>query len=159
MPLRSRLLGKIYLVDLTPSLLEMARERFARLGWTNVHLICADASRFRINVYVLQKQNGKAPYAINKRSSPTEGTMHADLITFSHSLSLISEFYPVIDMVTSLLSPNWCSLYSGLYDQNNADVATRNYTAGFHKRHIGALKRMVWRACFNLNRINLNSSK
>lgn len=34
-------------VDLSPSLCEMARKRFARLGWTNVKVICQDASTLR----------------------------------------------------------------------------------------------------------------
>ena len=36
----------IYLVDLCEPLLEIARKRFAKHGWTNVHVICQDAATF-----------------------------------------------------------------------------------------------------------------
>lgn len=37
---------QVYLVDLTPSLCKVAKERFAKRGWNNVHVVCADASTF-----------------------------------------------------------------------------------------------------------------
>ena len=41
----------VYLVDLCEPLLDVARRRFARKGWTNVHCICADAAGpFRGNI-------------------------------------------------------------------------------------------------------------
>ncbi len=36
----------VYLVDLCEPLLDVARRRFARKGWSNVHCICADAASF-----------------------------------------------------------------------------------------------------------------
>lgn len=59
--------SRVYLVDLSPSLLEVARQRFERLGWKNVSVICIDARSFR-----LPKED--------------EG---ADLVTMSYSLSMI----------------------------------------------------------------------
>ena len=38
----------VYLVDLSPSLCDVARRRFARLGWANVRVICQDARSFRL---------------------------------------------------------------------------------------------------------------
>ena len=38
---------QVYLVDLSPSLLEVARKRFERLGW-DVKLVCQDARSFRL---------------------------------------------------------------------------------------------------------------
>jgi len=35
--------SSVYLVDFSPSLCAVARERFSRLGWDNVHVICEDA--------------------------------------------------------------------------------------------------------------------
>lgn len=37
---------KVYLVDLSPSLCEQARQRFRRLGWKNVEVLCMDARGF-----------------------------------------------------------------------------------------------------------------
>jgi len=55
----------VYLVDLSPSLCEVARKRFARLGWANVKVVCQDARHFRLE------------------------DLGADLITMSYSLSMI----------------------------------------------------------------------
>jgi betaine lipid synthase len=37
---------RVFLVDITPSLCEVARERFDRLGWSNVRVLCMDALDF-----------------------------------------------------------------------------------------------------------------
>ncbi|KAJ1555017.1 hypothetical protein HK096_010241 [Nowakowskiella sp. JEL0078] len=39
---------RVYLVDITPSLCEVARKRFERLGWTNVKVLCMDAEKLEI---------------------------------------------------------------------------------------------------------------
>ncbi|KAF0711196.1 hypothetical protein AaE_012253 [Aphanomyces astaci] len=39
---------KVYLVDITPSLCEVARKRFERLGWANVTVLCMDATKFTV---------------------------------------------------------------------------------------------------------------
>jgi betaine lipid synthase len=57
----------VYLVDLSPSLLEVARKRFERLGWKNVTVVCQDARQFRLS----------------------EATGGADIVTMSYSLSMI----------------------------------------------------------------------
>jgi betaine lipid synthase len=46
-------------VDLSPSLCEMARKRFARLGWTNVKVICQDARAFRLHEHEPQAYERK----------------------------------------------------------------------------------------------------
>ena len=42
--------SKVYLVDLSPSLLKVARSRFDRLGW-DVCIVCTDARTFRLEDY------------------------------------------------------------------------------------------------------------
>lgn len=39
---------QVILVDLTPSLCQVARERFAKRGWKNVTVICQDAATFQV---------------------------------------------------------------------------------------------------------------
>jgi betaine lipid synthase len=63
----------VYLVDLSPSLLEIASQRFKRLGWKNVTVVCQDARQFRLP--------GTAGDA--------EGPGGADIVTMSYSLSMI----------------------------------------------------------------------
>lgn len=83
--------SSVYLVDFSPSLCEVARKRFARLGWTNVKVICQDARKFRLEDY----ENGPS----GGRTSPTRSPSSyfeprpdhggADLVTMSYSLSMI----------------------------------------------------------------------
>lgn len=81
----------VYLVDFSPSLCEVARKRFARLGWKNVQVICEDARKFKLEDYEHDLQGGRTPtrtpssYFSEKR--PEHGG--ADLITMSYSLSMI----------------------------------------------------------------------
>lgn len=81
----------VYLVDFSPSLCEVARERFARLGWTNVKVICEDARKFRLDSF----QRGspdiptppQTPASYFDARKPKGGG--ADLVTMSYSLSMI----------------------------------------------------------------------
>jgi S-adenosylmethionine-diacylgycerolhomoserine-N-methlytransferase len=72
---------KIYLVDLSPSLLEQARQRIKERRWTNVHTVEADATTWQ----------------------PDEGAV--DLVTFSYSLTMIPDWFAAIDHAKSLLKP------------------------------------------------------
>lgn len=65
----------VYLVDLSPSLCEVARARFQRLGWNNVTVLCQDARSFSLP----EKDNA--------------ASAGADLITMSYSLSMIPGEY------------------------------------------------------------------
>ena len=74
-------LGKIYLVDLSPSLLNVARQRIERRGWTNVQAVEADATLFQ----------------------PPEGP--ADVVTFSYSLTMIPDWFAAVDNALRMLRP------------------------------------------------------
>lgn len=74
-------LGKIYVVDLSPSLLKVAQQRIDDRGWTNVEAVEADATAF-------------AP--------PVEA---ADVVTFSYSLTMIPDWFAAIDNALSMLKP------------------------------------------------------
>lgn len=74
-------LRRAYIVDLAPSLLDVARARIARLGWNNVTAIEADATTF----------------------VPAEGA--ADVVTFSYALTMIPDWFAAIDRALSLLRP------------------------------------------------------
>lgn len=80
----------VYLVDFSPSLCEVARKRFARLGWDNVKVICEDARKFKLEDYENDLRGPTAP----------DG---ADLITMSYSLS----------MIVREASPSFCDLPCG----------------------------------------------
>lgn len=74
-------LSKVYLVDLSPSLLGVARRRRESLGWTNVELVQADATTF---------------------TPPVEAV---DVVTFSYSLTMIPDWFSAIDRAWELLRP------------------------------------------------------
>lgn len=74
-------IGKVYLVDLSSSLLKVARGRIEERGWQNVEAVEADATRFR----------------------PSEGT--ADVVTFSYSLTMIPDWFAALENACALLKP------------------------------------------------------
>ncbi|KAI9009269.1 hypothetical protein DFJ74DRAFT_687526 [Hyaloraphidium curvatum] len=77
----------VYMVDITPSLCEIAKQRFRRLGWDNVRVLCMDAAKF----------------AIPKEDGGPEGVDVA-LVTMSYSLSMMENIYPVVDRLSDVLS-------------------------------------------------------
>jgi betaine lipid synthase len=125
----------VYLVDLSPSLCDVARRRIERLGWTNVTVICQDARAFR-----LQDQD-------------------ADLVTMSYSLSMIPDFYSVVDSITSLLSPTGIIGTCDFYVQSIVDISSRNYIGGAFNRHVNWVGRLFWRAWFDADRVNLDGGR
>jgi S-adenosylmethionine-diacylgycerolhomoserine-N-methlytransferase len=72
--------GKIYLVDLAPSMLKAAQARAKRHGWNNVETVVADACRFR----------------------PTETV---DIVTFSYSLTMIPDWRAAVENAWKMLRP------------------------------------------------------
>ena len=78
---------RVYVVDITPSLCKVAEERFKRLGWTNVTVLCMDASKFEIP------------------QDDFPETLEIALVTLSYSLSMMESFYPLVDRLTQVLSP------------------------------------------------------
>ncbi|MCJ1390514.1 hypothetical protein MMC18_003374 [Xylographa bjoerkii] len=125
----------VYLVDLSPSLCEVARKRFARLGWVNVTVICQDARLFN------------------------PGKNKANLITMSYSLSMIPDYYSVVDSMTSLLDPNGIIAVIDFYVQSAVETSGRNYIGGSLQRHVNWLGRSFWRAWFDLDRVGLEGAK
>lgn len=72
-------LHEVYVVDLSASLLEVARKRIARRGWTNVQAVQADATSYR----------------------PPTG--QADVVTFSYSLTMIPDWFAAIENAARVL--------------------------------------------------------
>jgi S-adenosylmethionine-diacylgycerolhomoserine-N-methlytransferase len=68
-------------LDLSPSLLEIARKRIASRGWTNVETVEADATTFQ----------------------PASGPV--DVVTFSYSLTMIPDWFAAIENALAILKP------------------------------------------------------
>ncbi|EFX05573.1 3-amino-3-carboxypropyl transferase [Grosmannia clavigera kw1407] len=150
--------SSVYLVDLSPSLCAVARKRFARLGWSNVHVICEDARKFRLEDYEADRL-AATPTQTGYFSFDRPAHGGADLITMSYSLSMIPDFYSVIDSLTSLLAPNGVIGAIDFYVQGKADFGFRNYTGGLVNRHIPFIGRTFWRAWFELDRVSLEAGR
>jgi S-adenosylmethionine-diacylgycerolhomoserine-N-methlytransferase len=78
---RRRRCRSLTLVDLSPSLLKVARERVERNGWDNVRVVLADATTYE----------------------PEDGP--ADAVTFSYSLTMIPDWFKAIDRAREILKP------------------------------------------------------
>lgn len=74
-------LKKAYVVDLSPSLLDVAQRRVNERGWNNIQPIEADATTFH----------------------PPESPV--DVVTFSYSLTMIPDWFAAIDNALAMLKP------------------------------------------------------
>lgn len=86
---RLNALQRIGLVDLCPSLLDVARKRIQARGWRNVEIVQADAEQYRL---------------------PAETV---DVVTCSYSLSMIPDWIAVVENVRAMLRPGG---YFGVVD-------------------------------------------
>jgi betaine lipid synthase len=125
----------VFLVDFSPSLCAVAKERVKSRAWKNVTILCQDAR-------TVQCSPGSA-----------------DLITMSYSLSMIPDFYSVIDMMTNILAPTGIIGIVDFYVQSIVDVSSRNYIGGTFNRHVNWLGRLFWRAWFDADRVNLDAGR
>ncbi|KAJ3348809.1 hypothetical protein HDU83_001011 [Entophlyctis luteolus] len=123
---------KVYLVDITPSLCKVAEERFRRLGWTNVTVVCMDASKFTI-----PKEDGD--------------DLEIALMTMSYSLSMIEQFYPIIDGLVNVLSP------TGIFGV--ADFYVSSKRSADPTRQLSWLSRWFWSIWFDADNIYLHHSR
>ena len=100
--------SSVYLVDFSPSLCEVARKRFTRLGWKNVKVVCQDARTFRLEDHGNMQDSGTdigfalPPSYFSEDSASVGG---ADLITLSYSLSMIVSLPYVLRLLTDFDSP------------------------------------------------------
>src|SRR6187402_1767264 len=85
--------SSVYLVDFSPSLCEVARKRFTRLGWKNVKVVCQDARTFRLEDHenIAGESAGAVGFVLPPSyfSDNSASVGGADLITLSYSLSMI----------------------------------------------------------------------
>lgn len=127
---------KVYLVDLSPSLCEVAKARFSKFGWSNIEIIIADASSFKI------------PYE------------EVDLITFSYSLSMIPTYYNTIDNAVTLLAKSGiiASVDFGI-QTNDSSIDRINTLGGLINRNTSWLGRNFWKIWFEADKVHLDSSR
>lgn len=152
----------VYLVDLSTSLCEVARARFARLGWKNVKVICQDARTFRLSDHEAGTGDDKAVFSIGDSGYDdllTGQSVQGDLLTMSYSLSMIPEFHAVIDTLANLVSPSGIMGVIDFYVQSQVEFQSRNYTGGIIDRHCMWISRVFWRTWFEADRVNLEAAR
>lgn len=151
--------AKVYLVDLSPSLLEVARKRFDRLGW-DVEIVCQDARAFRLENYETVKSTSTSISSLGSSwSDQSTVNSGADLVTMSYSLSMIPDYYSVLDSIPSLLSSDGIVGVVDFYVQSIVEISGRTYTGGSFNRHVTWIKRVFWRAWFDVDRVGLEGAR
>ncbi|KAI8072735.1 hypothetical protein BC940DRAFT_232864 [Gongronella butleri] len=123
----------VYLVDLTPSLCKVARQRFKQYGWDNVTVLCQDASSFQAEV-------------------PLDGTVH--LVTMSYSLSMMDGYFAVVDRVQSLLCAQGVIGVCDFYVSGRTSPASEGGLAHL-RRQCSWLTRYFWQMWFEFDHIHL----
>jgi betaine lipid synthase len=123
---------KVYLVDITPSLCEVARQRFERLGWKNVKVLCLDAAQFEI-----PSEDGE--------------DLEIALITMSYSLSMIESFYPIVDRLQQVLAP------TGIFGVSDFYVSPKR--SSDPTRQLSWLMRWFWAIWFDLDNVYLTPGR
>ncbi|KAK3355884.1 hypothetical protein B0H65DRAFT_413806 [Neurospora tetraspora] len=155
----------VYLVDFSPSLCEVARKRFARLGWENVKVVCTDARKFRLEDYEDVDEESRSEPSSPSLSSWWEETTKkpghagAELITMSYSLSMMPDYFSIVDSLESLLAPHGLLAVVDFYAQSKVDFGFRNYTGGLVNRHVGYFGRNFWRSWFDADRVSLEPAR
>ncbi|KZP16506.1 hypothetical protein FIBSPDRAFT_1047462 [Athelia psychrophila] len=130
----------VYLIDLCEPLLQVARQRFAAKGWNNVHVLCQDANEFSLPEW----SDGVDP----------KGSV--SFVTLSYSLSMIPNFYALLDRIDHVLSP-----LDGLFGV--VDFYTAGKQPSLHERAIdgtqkecGWLSRWFWQIWFDFDHVSLS---
>ncbi|KAF9973226.1 hypothetical protein BGZ73_003564 [Actinomortierella ambigua] len=129
---------RIYLVDLCSALCKVARERVEKQGWTNVEVVCEDATKFTL------------PGVANDVGK-------VDVITMSYSLSMMEGYYAIVDRVQEWLHPEH-GLF-GIVDFYTAKAGAKVKTEGMEGYHCSWLTRTFWRAWFEVDHVHLGSGR
>ncbi|KAN0060609.1 hypothetical protein ACQY0O_007267 [Thecaphora frezii] len=134
-------LSQVYLIDLCEPLLEVARKRFAAKGFSNVRILCQDASEFMLPGLAADQK--------------------IDLFTCSYSISMIPPFYAVLDRINDFLEPQ-TGVFGvvDFYVSGKASPADKApWIGGDTRRQCGWLSRWFWSLWFSLDHIELHPAR
>ncbi|EGN99748.1 hypothetical protein SERLA73DRAFT_121865 [Serpula lacrymans var. lacrymans S7.3] len=129
----------IYLVDLCEPLLQVARQRFSKRGWTNITVLCQDATEFSLPEWSDSNPKGSVGF-----------------VTLSYSLSMMPNFYTLLDRIDYVLSPE-----NGLLGV--VDFYTSGRQPSLHEKAIGGtskecgwISRWFWQIWFDFDHVSLS---
>ncbi|KAI5479438.1 betaine lipid synthase [Pseudohyphozyma bogoriensis] len=134
----------VYVLDLCGPLLEQAKKRFAARGWKNVHCLLQDATTFVLPEW---EQNGVDP----------DGAL--DFVTMSYSLSMMPDFYTLLDRVNQFLTPNGLFSVCDFYVSSREKTSVSEIIGDVVSRQCGWLTRMFWMTWFEFDHVDLHPSR
>jgi len=116
-------LSRIYVVDLSRSLLQIARQRVAAKAWSNVTCVEADATGFEL-------------------------AASADVVVCSYSLTMIPDWFAVVEQARRLLRPG------GIFAAVDFYVARKYPPPNRHRHHWWT--RNFWPVWFAFDNVHLS---
>ena len=120
---------KVYVVDLSGSLLGLAQKRIVRNRWRNVETVEADATTFML----------------------PELADGADFVTFSYSLTMIPPWWAALQQAMRLLKPD-----TGMLGVVDFYVGRKYESFADGQPPMGYFQRTFWRLFFDLDNVHLN---
>ncbi|KAG8215856.1 hypothetical protein J3R82DRAFT_7811 [Butyriboletus roseoflavus] len=132
----------IYLIDLCEPLLEVARKRFARKGWSNITVLCQDATEFSLPEW-----------------STTDPKGSVSFITLSYSLSMIPNFYALLDRIEYVLSPETGLLGVVDFYTSGRQPSLHEKAIGGTSKECGWLSRWFWQIWFDFDHVSLSPQR
>ncbi|KAF8587138.1 hypothetical protein K439DRAFT_1386281 [Ramaria rubella] len=130
----------VYLIDLCEPLLQVARKRFAKKGWENVIVLCQDANEF----FLPEWSNTRDPAG------------SVGFVTLSYSLSMIPNFYTVLDRIDHVLSPDVGILGVVDFYTSGKQPSPHEKAIGGTSKECGWLSRWFWQIWFDFDHISLS---
>ncbi|KAG1745018.1 uncharacterized protein EDB91DRAFT_1271475 [Suillus paluster] len=129
----------IYLIDLCEPLLQVARERFAKRGWTNITVLCQDATEFALPEWTRSDPKGSVSF-----------------VTLSYSLSMIPNFYALLDRIDYVLSPEYGLLSVVDFYTSGKQPSLHEKAIGGTSKECGWLSRWFWQIWFDFDHVSLS---
>ncbi|KIP07889.1 hypothetical protein PHLGIDRAFT_510955 [Phlebiopsis gigantea 11061_1 CR5-6] len=134
----------VYVIDLCQPLLDVARRRFAARGWTNVQVLCQDATFFALPEW-------------GDRLDSARGAV--SLFTMSYSLSMIPSYFALLDRIDELLDPAGLLGVADFYTSSRANTPLERAIGNGNERRTGFLSRWFWQIWFDLDHVSLSSAR
>ncbi|KAK7472614.1 hypothetical protein VKT23_000727 [Stygiomarasmius scandens] len=133
----------VYLIDLCEPLLQVARKRFAKRGWTNVTILCQDASDFCLPEWI--------------EASDAKGSV--GFVTLSYSLSMIPSYYTLLDRIDHVLDPQHGLLGVVDFYTSGKQSSLHEKAIGGESKECGWLSRWFWQIWFDFDNVSLGPAR
>lgn len=134
----------VYVLDLCGPLLEVSKKRFAARGFKNVTCLLQDATTFVLPEW---ESNGVDP----------SGAL--DFVTMSYSLSMMPDYYSLIDRIERFISPTGLLSVCDFYVSAREKTSLSAVIGDVASRQIGWFSRHFWMTWFEFDHVDLHPSR